>query len=88
PKFYGGNNHPGLSYTASGSAILVENTVGAGIVLPRNFELRLAHHANHLLGRYGADASAVTIRPDGPYGQNTTIGVRWYFGGYGRSGPR
>ncbi len=85
PKLFGGDNLPQLRYTASPSGILLENTIGAGVALPRQFELRLTHHWNKLLGRYSAMPSAVTLRPDGPYGLYTTVGVRWYFGGYGRA---
>jgi hypothetical protein len=37
------------------------------------------------MGRYAGTANALIFRPDGPYGLYTTVGVRWYFGGYGRS---
>jgi hypothetical protein len=83
PKLFGGETVPQHSYTASPSLILTEQNIGAGISLPRQFELRLMHHWTKLLGRYGGSPSAVTLRPDGPYGLYTTVGVRWYFGGYG-----
>jgi hypothetical protein len=83
PKLFGGDNLPQTKYTASPSAIILERTLGAGIELPGQFELRVTHHRTKLLGRYGSQPSAVTVRPDGPYGLYTTIGVRWYFGGYG-----
>jgi hypothetical protein len=83
PKLFAGDNIPQVRYTASMSGILWEETLGAGITLPRNFEFRLTHHRTKLLGRYGATPSAVTGHPDGPYGLYTTLGARWYFGGYG-----
>jgi len=86
PKVFGGDNLPQQRYTAAGSAILWEDTLGGGIKLPRQFEVRVTHHRVRLLGRYGDSRKAVTSRPDGPYGLNTTVGVRWYFGGYGSAG--
>jgi hypothetical protein len=87
PKVYGGDNLPQENYTASGSLILWERTVGVGIELPGDFELRLTNHHTHLLGRYRKPEEITTLRTDGPYGQYTTIGVRWYFGGWGRNRP-
>jgi hypothetical protein len=84
PKVFGGENLPQQRYTASAAPILWESTVGAGFELPKNFELRLTHHQVYLLGRYTGGAAA-TLRPDGPYGLNTTAGVRWNFGGWGHS---
>ncbi len=83
PKLFLGDNVPQLKYTASASGILWEETLGAGISLPRQFELRVTHHRVHLLGRYGGKDNTLILRPDGPYGLYTTVGVRWYFGGYG-----
>lgn len=84
PKVYGGDNLPQENYTASGSLILWERTIGFGIELPQGFELRLTNHHTHLLGRYNEPGGTRTLRTDGPYGQYTTIGVRWYFGGWGK----
>jgi len=86
PKFFAGDNVPGLQYTASHSGILWEEALGAGVTLPYQLELRLTHHRTHLMGRYSGTPNALIARPDGPYGLYTTVGVRWYFGGYGRSG--
>jgi hypothetical protein len=83
PKVFLGENLPQQRYTASAAPILWESTVGAGFELSRNFELRLTHHQVHLLGRYTVSGGAATLRTDGPYGVNTTAGVRWYFGGWG-----
>jgi hypothetical protein len=85
PKLFNGNNVPQQSYTASSAPILMEHSVGAGIALPGQFELRMLHHWADVLGRYAATPSAATFHSDGPYGLNTTVGVRWYFGGYGRA---
>ncbi len=79
PQYDAGDNVPGYRYTASAAPILWESTVGAGYELPRNFELRYTHHVVNLLGRFNG-AGAASLRPDGPYGKNSTIGVRWKFG--------
>lgn len=85
PKFFAGDNVPQQQYTASASGILWEETLGAGVTLPYQLELRATHHRTHLLGRYGGQGNPLILRPDGPYGLYTTFGVRWYFGGYGRA---
>jgi len=88
PKFYGGDNLPQKNYTASGALILWERTLGLGVELPEGFELRVKNHQVNLLGRFAESGGTATLRTDGPYGQYTTIGVRWSFGGWGRSGGR
>jgi hypothetical protein len=88
PKLYGGENLPQESYTASASLILWERTLGIGVELPQGLELRVKNHHVYLLGRYREPGATITLRTDGPYGQYTTVGVRWSFGGYGRSGGR
>ena len=85
PKVFGGDNMPQQRYTASGALILWERSMGLGIKLPRDFELRLTNHQTSLLGRYRYRDNVNSLRTDGPYGINTTVGVRWYFGGWGRS---
>jgi hypothetical protein len=85
PKFYGGDNLPQENYTASGAPILWQRTVGVGIELPEGFEVRLKNHQVNLLGRFDGPGSTATLRTDGPYGQHTTVGLRWSFGGWGRS---
>jgi hypothetical protein len=37
------------------------------------------------LGRYNHNVGPADLSTHGPYGLYTTIGARWYFGGYGRS---
>jgi len=85
PKFFAGDNVPGLQYTASHSGILWEETLGGGVTLPYQFEFRMTHHRTHLLGRYRGMDNPLVLQPDGPYGLYTTLGLRWSFGGYGRS---
>ena len=84
PKVYGGDNLPGLSYTASGSPIGWERTFGAGIILPKNLELRVTHHDVQFFGKYTGTNSVTNLSRNGPLGLYTTVGVRWYFGKYGR----
>jgi hypothetical protein len=85
PMFSFGNNVPQFKYTASIAAIAYERSVGLGIELPRNFEFRLTQHQVDWLGRYKQGVGPADLGTAGPYGLYTTIGARWYFGGYGRS---
>ena len=85
PKMYGGDNFPGLRYTASAAPILWERTAGIGIELPKNFELRLTHHDVQIFGKYTGPNKVNSLSANGPYGLYTTVGVRWYFGKYGRA---
>ena len=85
PTLYGGDNMPQRRYTASASLILSELSVGVGLELPKGFELRLKNHNVSKLGRFAAPGGAATLRTDGPYGLYSTVGVRWNFGGWGRS---
>jgi hypothetical protein len=80
-----GNNVPQFKYTASMAAIAYERSVGLGIELPKNFEFRLTQHQVDWLGRYKHGVGPADLGTAGPYGLYTTIGARWYFGGYGRS---
>jgi hypothetical protein len=86
PKLYGGNNLPQVRYTGSASLIAWERAAGVGWVLPRGVELRLTQHQTFLLGRFSGREAGV--RPDGPYGLNMRIGVRWAFGGWGGASAR
>lgn len=80
PRFSLGNNVPQVSYTNAATPIDCENLFGIGVRLPKNFELRVARHANYWLGRYGDYLGGADMSTHGPYGSYTTIGVRWYFG--------
>ncbi len=58
------------------------------IELPKNFEFRVTQHQVDWLGRYKHNVggpAGLDLGTAGPYGLYTTIGARWYFGGYGRS---
>jgi hypothetical protein len=92
PTFSFGNNVPQFKYTASMAGIALERSVGFGIELPKNFEFRVTQHQVDWLGKYNnnlnnscAAACSVDLGTSGPYGLYTTIGARWYFGGYGRA---
>ncbi len=89
PTFSFGNNVPQFKYTASMAGIAYERSVGFGFELPKNFELRVTQHQVDWLGKYKNNVGGTTEDLDlgtaGPYGLYATIGMRWYFGGYGRS---
>lgn len=85
PKFFGGSNLPQHRYTFSAAPILMEMSMGAGVALSERAEFRAITHKTHLVGRYAGPHTPVSLTGDGPYGSYTTIGVRYYFGNYGRS---
>ena len=85
PTFSFGNNVPQFKYTASMDGIAFERSVGFGFELPKNFELRVTQHQVDWLGKYNNNLGLADLGTSGPYGLYTTIGARWYFGGYGRS---
>jgi hypothetical protein len=85
PTFSFGNNVPQFKYTASMAPIAFERAVGIGVELPKNFEVRVTQHQVDWLGRYNHNVGLADLGTAGPYGLYTTIGARWYFGGYGRS---
>ena len=85
PTFSFGNNVPQFKYTASMSGIAFERAVGVGFELPRNFEIRVTQHQVDWLGKYSHNVGLADLGTSGPYGLYTTVGARWYFGGYGRA---
>ena len=85
PTFSFGNNVPQFKYTASMAGIAFERAVGVGIELPKNFEFRVTQHQVDWLGKYNHNVGLADLGTSGPYGLYTTIGARWYFGGYGRA---
>jgi len=84
PKMYGGDNQPQVDYTASAYPIAWERTYGFGVELPKHLELRMTHHDTQLLGKYAGPNNVANLSRNGPLGLYTTVGVRWYFGKYGR----
>jgi len=85
PTFSFGNNVPQFKYTASMAGIAFERSVGFGIELPKNFELRVTQHQVDWLGKYNHNVGLADLGTSGPYGLYSTIGARYYFGGYGRA---
>jgi hypothetical protein len=85
PTFSFGNNVPQYKYTASMAPIAFERSIGLGIELPKHFEFRVTQHQVDWLGRYQHNLGPADLGLAGPYGLYATVGVRWYFGGYGRS---
>lgn len=89
PTFSFGNNVPQFKYTASMAGIAFERAVGFGFELPKNFEIRVEQHQVDWLGKYknpiDPGVPGLDLGSSGPYGLYSTIGARWYFGGYGRS---
>jgi hypothetical protein len=88
PKVYGGNNVPQQHYTADPSLILYEVDAGIDFELSAHFEFRFTHHDVTPVARYSGPGRSATLLSDGPYGNNSTIGMRWYFGGWGHAKPR
>jgi hypothetical protein len=86
PKFSFGKNIPQLSYAASIEPIAYDRSIGAGFQFPRHFELRVTQHQVDYLGRYAKALGSADLHTNGPYGLYATVGVRWYFGGYGGAG--
>jgi hypothetical protein len=88
PMFSFGNNVPQFKYTASMSGIAYERSIGVGLELPKNFELRVMQHQVDWLGKYKHNVGGppgLDLGTSGPYGLYSTIGARWYFGGYGHA---
>jgi hypothetical protein len=86
PKMSFGNNLPQLKYLASMEPIAFDRSVGFGMELPRNFELRITQHQVDFLGKYAHSLGTADLRTTGPYGMYSTVSLRWSFGGYGHSG--
>jgi len=83
PKFTFGRNIPQLTYTASMMPMAYDRSVGIGFKLPKHFELRATQHQLDWLGRYSNSLGTADLHSNGPYGLYATLGVRWFFGGYG-----
>lgn len=83
PMFSFGNNVPQHKYTASMAGIAYDRALGVALELPKNFELRVTQHQVDWLGKYKGNLGPADVGTPGPYGLYSTIGARWYFGGYG-----
>ena len=86
PKMIFGRNIPQLKYSASMEPMAFDRSVGVGLQLPRNFEIRATQHQVDWLGRYSNSLGPADLHTDGPYGLYATFAVRWTFGGYGHQG--
>jgi hypothetical protein len=84
PKVFFGRNVPQFHYSASMEPILFERSIGVAIALTNRFELRATQHSNAWLGRYGGGLGPGDLGSQGPYGDYASVGLRWYFGGWGR----
>jgi hypothetical protein len=82
PRFFFGNTVPQISYTEAFTPIASEVLLGAGIELPRHFELRVVRHAVYWMGRYAGYLGPADLGTTGPYGRYATVGVRWHFGNF------
>ncbi len=87
PKLFLGENVPQFRYTTSPAPMAFERSLGVGLQLRKNFELRATQHQVHWLGRYSRHLGSADLGTDGPYGLYATVGARWYFGGWSRGRP-
>lgn len=86
PRFFFGDNIPQVKYTASMAPLAMERTMGLAIQLPKHFELRIINHGVTSFDPFDRSLGAFDSGPNKePLGIYNTIGVRWYFGGYGDS---
>lgn len=84
PRFFFGKTVPQRQYTFSAEPIAMERTVGVGIELPRNFELRWSQHSVQYFGKYNGTLGPSDIGARGPLGLYSSVSIRWNFGGWGR----
>ena len=82
PHLFLGRNVPQVLYTYSLRPMAFDRSIGVGIDLPKNFELRLTQHRVEWVGRYQNNLGQADLGKNGPLGVYTTVGARWYFGGY------
>jgi hypothetical protein len=84
PELYLGKNVPHFEYSASAAPMAFARAFGVGIVLSKNFDLRVAQHRVEWLGRYNSYLGKADTNKSGPLGLYTTVSVRWYFGRWGQ----
>jgi len=86
PRFFFGDTVPQVSYTYSMAPLAWERLVGLAIALPKHFELRISNHNVQSFSPFDKSLGAFDSGPNKePLGIYNTVGIRWYFGGYGRS---
>jgi len=82
PHIFMGSNVPQYNYTFSAAPMAFDRSVGVGIELPKNLELRLTQHRVQWMGRYQDNLGKGDLGKNGPLGLYTSVSARWYFGGY------
>jgi len=82
PRFFLGSNVPQLHYSFSAAPMALDRSLGVGVALPKNFEIRLTQHRVEWMGRYQKNLGAADLGKNGPLGSYATVSARWYFGGY------
>ena len=86
PRFFFGDTVPQVSYTYSMAPLAWERLLGLAIALPKHFELRISNHNVQSFSPFDKSLGAFDSGPNKePLGIYNTVGIRWYFGGYGRS---
>lgn len=86
PRFFFGDNIPQVQYTYSMQPLAWERTLGLAITLPKHFELRITNHGVTSFSPFDKVLGAFDYGPNKePLGIYNTVGMRWYFGGYGHS---
>ncbi len=86
PRFFFGDNIPQVNYTYSASPLAWERLLGLAIALPKHFELRITNHNVQSFSPFDKSLGAFDSGPNKePLGIYNTVGIRWYFGGYGRT---
>lgn len=85
-RFFFGKTIPQVDYTYSMQPLAWERTLGLAIALPKHFELRITNHGVTSFSPFDKSLGAFDSGPNKePLGIYNTVGVRWYFGGYGHS---
>src|SRR5579859_758768 len=82
PHLFLGSNVPQFHYSFSAAPMALDRSVGIGVALPKNFEIRLTEHRVMWMGRYQRNLGRADLGKNGPFGSYTTVSARWYFGGY------
>lgn len=86
PRFFFGDTVPQVSYTYSMAPLAWERLLGLAIALPKHFELRISNHNVQSFSPFDRSLGAFDSGPNKePLGIYNTVGIRWYFGGYGRT---
>jgi len=86
PRISLGRNIPQMSYLGSMEPIAYDRSIGIGIQVTHNLQLRATQHQVDYLGRYSKSLGPADLGTNGPYGLYATVGVRWSFGGYAQAG--